>query len=143
MTIRLRRLYPRPDYTIGRLYVNGVGFCDTLEDRVRDLNKDGDLNDEGEGKVYAQTAIPYGTYQVILSQSPKFGRLLPELLDVPHFKHIRIHAGNYAKDSAGCILVGENKVKGGLVNSRVYETMITQAIMNAIERDETVKIIIT
>lgn len=143
MTIRLRRLYPRPDYTIGRLYVNGVGFCDTLEDRVRDLNKDGDLNDEGEGKVYAQTAIPYGTYQVILSQSPKFGRLLPELLDVPHFKHIRIHAGNYAKDSAGCILVGENKVKGGLVNSRVFETMITQAIMNAIERDETVKIIIT
>lgn len=143
MTIRLRRLYPRPGYTIGRLYVNGVGFCDTLEDRVRDLNKDGDLNDEGEGKVYAQTAIPYGTYQVILSQSPKFGRLLPELLDVPHFKHIRIHAGNYAKDSAGCILVGENKVKGGLVNSRVFETMITQAIMNAIERDETVKIIIT
>jgi hypothetical protein len=127
MEIVLKRLYKKEEYTIGKLYLNGEYFCDTLEDKVRDLNKDGDLNDEGEGKVYGKTAIPYGRYEVVMNVcSPKYARrssyiwcggYLPRLLDVPHFDGILIHAGNSATDSAGCILVGENKVKGMVLNS--------------------------
>jgi len=112
MRLNLIRKYLKEDYTIGMLFINGKYFCDTIEDKVRDFNKDGDLLDDGEKKVYAQTAIPYGTYDVELSMSPKFKRLLPLVLDVKHFTGIRIHRGNTAKDSAGCILPGENKVKG-------------------------------
>lgn len=127
MEIVVKRLYPKRDYTIGKLFVEGEYFCDTLEDKVRDLNKDGDLNDANEQKVYGKTAIPYGRYEVTLKfQSPKYsqrasyiwcGGYLPRLLNVPHFEGILIHGGNSAEDSCGCLLVGENKVKGRLVNS--------------------------
>lgn len=127
MELTLKRTYLKDEYTIGHLYVDGQWVCDTIEDKVRDYNKDGDLNDEGEGKVYGKTAIPYGRYKITLAvRSPKYtsrasyiwcGAYLPRLLDVPNFDGILIHAGNSADDSAGCILVGENKVKGRLVNS--------------------------
>ena len=127
MKLTLKRIALRDTYTIGKLFVDGAYFCDTCEDKVRDLNKDGDLNDIGEGKVYSETAIPYGTYEVTMNvQSPKYSQrsnyawckgYLPRLLNVPHFDGILIHAGNTAKDSAGCILVGENKVKGQVINS--------------------------
>lgn len=127
MKLRLKRIALRESYTIGKLYVDGTYFCDTCEDRVRDINKDGDLNDVGEGKVYGKTAIPYGTYKVTLDvQSPKYSQrasyawckgYLPRLLNVPHFDGILIHAGNDATHSAGCILVGENKVRGQVINS--------------------------
>jgi hypothetical protein len=74
-------------------------FCDTIEDKVRDLNQDGDLLDEGEEKVFGETAIPYGKYAMELSMSPKFKRLLPMILDVKHFTGIRIHKGRTAKHS--------------------------------------------
>lgn len=121
----LQRRYFNEKYTIGRLSVDDELFCDTLEDKVRDYDKDGYLLDEGEEKVYGETAIPYGRYRMTVSYSPKFKRDLPLLLGVPHFESIRIHAGNWPKDSSGCILVGENKVKGGLVNSRFYERELT------------------
>lgn len=92
----LQRRYFNEKYTIGRLSVDDEPFCDTLEDKVRDYNMDGDLLDEGEGKIYGQTAIPYGRYRIVVSYSPKFKRDLPLLLAVPHFTGIRIHAGNYA-----------------------------------------------
>lgn len=127
MKLLLKRIALRESYTIGKLYIDGTYFCDTCEDRVRDINKDGDLNDAGEGKVYGQTAIPYGTYKVTLDvQSPKYSQraayawckgYLPRLLDVPHFEGILIHSGNDATHSAGCILVGENKVRGQVINS--------------------------
>lgn len=127
MKLLLKRIALRESYTIGKLYIDGTYFCDTCEDRVRDINKDGDLNDIGEGKVYGQTAIPYGTYKVTMNvQSPKYSQraayawckgYLPRLLDVPHFDGILIHAGNDATHSAGCILVGENKVRGQVINS--------------------------
>lgn len=127
MELTLKRTALRDTYTIGKLYVNGTYFCDTCEDKVRDLNKDGDLNDQGEGKVFAQTAIPYGKYEVTLKvKSPKFSQrtsynwcngYLPRLINVPHFEGILIHAGNTAVDSAGCILVGKNDVVGKVVNS--------------------------
>ena len=101
MLIKLHRRYLGEKYTIGPLFINGKYLCDTIEDKVRDFNKDGDLLDGGEKKVYAETAIPYGTYNVELSMSPKFKRLLPLILDVRHFTGIRIHRGNTAKDSVG------------------------------------------
>lgn len=127
MELKLYRIARREDYTIGKLYINDIYECDTLEDKVRDYNKDGDLNDPNEQKVYSKTAIPYGKYEVTLKvQSPKYskrssylwcGGYLPRLLDVPHFEGILIHGGNSAEDSCGCLLVGENKVKGRLINS--------------------------
>lgn len=127
MKLLLKRIALRDTYTIGKLYVDNHYFCDTLEDKVRDLNKDGDLNDVGEGKVAGQTAIPYGIYNVTMDvQSPKFSQrasyawckgYLPRLLNVPHFEGIMIHSGNDATHSAGCILVGENRVRGQVLNS--------------------------
>lgn len=127
MEIVVKRIALKDDYTIGKMYVDGVYLCDTLEDKVRDYNKDGDLKDANEQKVYSKTAIPYGRYEIAIDVvSPKYaqrasyiwcGGYLPRLLNVPHFDGILIHAGNSAEDSAGCLLVGENKVKGRLVNS--------------------------
>lgn len=127
MKLTLKRIALKPTYTIGKLYVDNHYFCDTLEDKVRDLNKDGGLNDAGEGKVYSSTAIPYGTYKVTMDvQSPKYSQrasyawckgYLPRLLNVPHFEGILMHSGNDATHSAGCILVGENRVRGQVLNS--------------------------
>lgn len=127
MKLLLKRIALRESYTIGRLYIDGTYFCDTCEDKVRDNNRDGDLDDIGEGKVYGKTAIPYGTYRVVMNvQSPKYSQraayawckgYLPRLVNVPHFEGILIHSGNDATHSAGCILVGENKVKGKVINS--------------------------
>lgn len=127
MELKLIRKYLKEDYTIGHFYVDGKYFSDTIEDKVRDYNKDGDLNDAGETKVYGHTAIPYGRYKIDMkTRSPKYslrsnylwcGGYLPRLVDVPHFEGILIHAGNTAEDSSGCLLVGENKVKGRLINS--------------------------
>ena len=143
MKLLLKRRYLGDEYTIGSLFINDTYFSDTLEDKVRDHNKDGDLNDPGEEKVYGKTAIPYGEYQVIVNRSPKFGRMLPRLLNVPHFEGILIHRGNTHHDSAGCILVGENKVKGKVINSTKYEVEIVRILQDAMQRGEkiTIKII--
>jgi hypothetical protein len=119
-SITIRRRFLADKYTVGSLFINGVYYCDTLEDKVRDYNKDGDLLDEGEGKVYGETAIPYGAYDLVLTFSPKFNRLLPLVENVKHFEGIRLHGGSHAGHSEGCILLGENKVKGGLINSSKY-----------------------
>ncbi len=117
MKLTLKRIALRPTYTIGRLYVDGKYFCDTLEDTVRDLNKDGKF-DNGEKKVYAKTAIPYGTYEIKWTYSPRFKKYTPQLINVPSFEGIRIHAGNTSADTEGCILLGENKQVGKVLNSR-------------------------
>lgn len=122
--LHLTRIHLGSVYTIGRLCINGDYFCDTLEDQVRDQNKDGDLDEPDEDKIYGATAIPYGRYEVVLSYSPKFKRILPELLNVNDFTAIRIHAGNSANDTQGCILVGKNRIKGYLTNSRITENAL-------------------
>lgn len=109
MKLRLERINLSSTYTLGKLYIDDVYFCDTLEDTYRDLSK--------ESKVYGETAIPYGMYKVILSRSNKFKKILPLLLNVPHFEGIRIHNGNYPKDTEGCILVGTNGANGIVSNS--------------------------
>ena len=139
MKLTLRRIALRTDYTIGKLHINGTYVCDTLEDPVRDLNKNGRF-DNGERKIPGETAIPYGTYEVVVNMSPKFKRLLPRLLNVPHFEGILIHRGNTAKDSAGCILVGENKVVGKVLNSAYWEKEITERLLAAQNRKEKITI---
>jgi hypothetical protein len=129
MEIEVIRRHLKETYTIGRMFIDKVYFCDTLEDKVRDLrdlNNDGDFDDPGEGKIYGETAIPCGRYQVIVTYSPKFQKRLPELFKVPGFKNIRIHAGTNPKHTEGCVLIGENKEKGRLVNGPYYQTRLVQ-----------------
>jgi len=121
----LQRRYLKSEYTIGRLSVRSNIICDTLEDPVRDLNKDGDLDDPGEGKIPKNTAIPYGMYELDITYSPKFRRDMPLVKDVKHFTGIRIHGTKYGKifthlNTHGCIGVGKNSLPGGLTES--YET---------------------
>ena len=130
----MQRLWLRPGYTVGRLSLNDFILCNSLEDKVRDYNKDGDLLDAGEKKIFGETAIPYEKYRVIVTYSPKFKRELPLLLDVRHFKYIRMHAGKHAGHTLGCILVGENKIKGGLINGRMHEERITAMIKSFISK---------
>lgn len=120
MNLELKRIFKGKDYTIGRLFIDGKYFCDTLEDPVRQL-------DSADDKIYSKTAIPAGKYKVSMSiVSPKYsirksynwcGGRLPRLLDVPFFEGILIHSGNTSDHTAGCILVGENKIKGQVINS--------------------------
>ena len=108
MNITIKRIALKDTYTIGHMYIDDVYFCDTLEDVVRP---------KGE-KVYGKTAIPYGTYEVKWTYSPRFKRYMPLIDNVPGFAGIRIHSGNTAKDTEGCILVGQNKEVGKVLNSR-------------------------
>ena len=119
MELLLKRHTFKPTYTIGKLFVNSKYFCDVIEDTVRDLNMDGDLDDSGEGKIYGKTAIPYGRYEVKLTMSNRFNKVLPILIGVKGFEGIRIHSGNTEQDSLGCLIVGENKEVGKVLNSRV------------------------
>lgn len=99
------------DFTLGKLYLNDKFFCYTVEDKYRDLTK--------EEKIYAKTAIPEGTYKVIINMSNRFKKLMPLLLNVPNFEGIRIHSGNTSKDTEGCIIVGDKRTKNGVALSRV------------------------
>ncbi|MFR5893209.1 MAG: DUF5675 family protein [Phocaeicola massiliensis] len=139
MKLRLERLWPKKDYTVGRLYVDDRLFCNTLEDRIVDKNKNG-VFDGDEKKVYGESAIPYGTYKIIYNWSPKFGRNLPRLLNVPHFEGILIHPGNTAADSAGCILVGQNTEVGRLTNSRYTSDELNKLIDKAQQKGEPITI---
>ena len=138
MKLTLKRIALRPTYTIGKLYIDGVYFCDTIEDKVVDVDKSGKF-DGNEKKVYGESAIPYGIYKIIVTLSPRFKRFLPELINVPNFDFIRIHAGNTAKDSHGCIIVGQNKEVGKVLNSRFYEQKLVGMLKG--EKNITIEII--
>lgn len=153
MELLLDRKYCKEKYTVGRLYIDGVFFSNTLEDKVRDVNKNGKF-DNGEYKVYGETAIPYGEYEITLDVvSPKFSKYqfykevcngkVPRLLNVPHFEGILIHCGSTANNSAGCILVGNNTIKGGLTNSKETFKKLYSILDKANKNNEkiTIKII--
>ena len=129
MKIRVKRIFRGPEYTIGHLYVNDVYVCDTLEDRDRGLDYRMSLSKIKSKKVPGKTAIPTGIYKLTLDvKSPKFGSkafykevcdgYLPRLMGVPGYEGVLIHVGNNQNDTDGCILVGLNKVKGQVIDSR-------------------------
>lgn len=117
MKLTLKRIALRSTYTIGKLYIDDAYFCDTLEDTVRDTNKSGKF-DNGEQKIKGKTAIPYGTYEIKWTYSPRFKKYTPQLMNVPSFEGIRVHAGNTSDDTEGCLILGENKQVGKVLNSR-------------------------
>lgn len=129
MELKLVRKYKKEKHTIGKLYVDGTYFCDVLEDKDRGLKQTDAYASNKRKKVYGETAIPTGRYQVLLGvYSPKFAsksaydfcdRKPPLIANVPCFEGIRIHAGNTAKDSYGCLLVGKNREVGKVLDSLV------------------------
>ena len=142
------------DYTIGELYVQEEDkltqtykVCDTIEDAFRLLPKTCPDTPKGKSceckeKVYGKTCIPNGTYTVVLSYSNRFKRVLPELLDVPHFLGIRIHSGNSSKDTEGCIILG-TKSKGDWVTaSRVAFNKVYVLLQKAVANKEEITITI-
>lgn len=128
MEINLYRAVLTSNSTIGKLYIDDVDTCYTLEDRIRP---------NGE-KVYGETAIPAGRYRVDVTMSARFKCELPILLDVPNFTGIRIHAGNTAEDTHGCILVGLEQRRDSIQRSREAMDTVLTKIRNAIEQGEEV-----
>jgi hypothetical protein len=129
MDINLTRFEKTEDYTVGNLEIPNKFKCFTIEDMERK---------EGE-KVYGLTAIPKGRYKVIVIQSPKFERRLPLLINVPNFEGIRIHAGNNAEASHGCILPNLVYLGEGIgTNSKMAEDILIVLIDNAIKKGEDV-----
>lgn len=128
LQLLLIRKYRKPEYTIGQLYVNGKFVCNTIEDTDRRLYQGQPIADLASKKVSGKTAIPTGKYRLQVSESPQFGRELIEVMDVPGFMGIRIHRGNTADDSAGCILPGMNTAVGKVTDSTKYELDLTKMV---------------
>lgn len=130
MELKLIRKYKKDNYTIGHLYVNGVWFSNTLEDKDRSLNSNMYVEDIKRIKVPNETAIPTGKYEIDMNTvSNRFGSKtfyknyanngrLPKLKNIKGFEGVLIHCGNTNKDTSGCVLVGLNKIKGGLTDSQ-------------------------
>lgn len=134
MELTLNRIFLGSSATIGELYVDREHIADTLEDRVRP---------EGE-KVYGKTAIPEGTYEMVLSYSPRFKKILPEILNVPNFTGIRIHCGNSSADSSGCILVGtwDGEKEDWVSDSKVAFNKLMSLLQKAADNKEKITITI-
>lgn len=135
MEILLERNLYTNDSTIGQLTF-GDKKVFTLEDKVRDINKDGDLLDKGEEKVYGETAIPSGTYQIVITYSNRFKKPLPLLLNVRGFEGIRIHAGNTKANTHGCILLGLNKQTNMITDSRSAMSIFMPWLSKASKKDK-------
>ena len=153
MQITIRRLYKKAEYTIGNLYINDKLFCQTLEDTDRGLHQKMPLTEIQSIKKPGITAIPTGTYTIVLDvYSSKFGNnsfykklcngKLPRLLNVPGFDGILIHCGNSKYDTNGCILVGQNKLKGKVVNSQVTFTALYNQLKTAKNNKESITLTI-
>ena len=136
MNIQLKRIAKKETYTIGKLYLDGVYFCDTIEDTDRGLNQTMSINDIKKKKVYGETAIPTGTYKLVIDYSNRFKKNMAHILNVPGYEGIRIHTGNSAKDSLGCIIVGKNKVVGKVVESRDTYNQLVPILQKAFKEGE-------
>lgn len=142
MELNVKRIARKDGYTIGRLFINNEYFCDTLEDTDRGLKDTMQVNEILAKKVKAQTAIPTGKYDVILTFSPRFKRVLPLLLSVKGYEGVRVHAGNTNKDTEGCLLIGENKAKGQVLNSRATLEKLMSILLDCEKKKEKVTILI-
>lgn len=130
MKLEVKRIAKQSTYTIGKLFIDGEYFCDTLEDVCRGLTQDMTEAQIAQIKVKGQTAIPSGIYKVDITFSQKFKKYLPILENVKGFEGIRIHSGNDSDDTEGCLLVGKNKAKGQVLESRDTFNKLMSKIWN-------------
>lgn len=119
MKLTLVRIANRPTYCIGKLYIDGKWFCDTIEDTDRGLCDEMSEKEILKRKVKGETAIPTGIYQVLITYSPKYKKQMPLINNVKGYSGIRIHSGNTSKDTEGCLIVGKNKEVGKVLESRI------------------------
>lgn len=141
MKLTLHRVDEDPEYTIGRLYVDQLLLCDTIEDCDRGLKQSWDITQILKVKVYGKTAIPKGTYKIGFTVSPKFryrawakkyGGIVPEIQGVKGFDGVRIHPANRASELLGCIAPGTNSVKGAVTQSQAaYYKLMDSWLMPA------------
>ena len=157
MNLVLKRGDNKSTYCIGDLYIDGIWFSNVIEDTDRRLDDSMSVEEIKDKKVYGQTAIPYGTYKIMLNvKSPKYSNFskypwakkyegyIPRLKDVKGFDGILIHVGNYATQSCGCILVGYNTQKGMVTSSvYVFNKLMDEYLIPATERNEEIYITIT
>lgn len=150
MILQVYRKYKKDTYTIGQLYLDGEYFCDTLEDKDRGLNQNMSLSYIKDNKVYGQTAIPTGDYKVSLEiLSPRFSQMefynkvckgrVPRIMNVPGFEGILFHVANGPNGAEllqGCIGVGKNKIKGGLLEGKDYFEKLYKKLKEAKEKGE-------
>ena len=144
MRILLQRHALKAGYTIGRMEINGLYFCDTLEDTDRGLRESMTEDEIAALKVKGATAIPTGTYRIDMqTRSPRFGRVLPRLVSVKGYAGVLIHSGNTADDTEGCILVGENRERGKVLNSRATLEHLLVFLREAQAEGEEIELTIT
>lgn len=144
MRILLQRHALKAGYTIGRMEINGRYFCDTLEDTDRGLSEEMSEAEIAARKVKGATAIPTGTYRIDMqTRSPRFGRVLPRLVSVKGYAGVLIHSGNTAADTEGCILVGENRERGKVLNSRATLEHLLVFLREAQAEGEEIELTIT
>lgn len=144
MRILLQRHALKAGYTIGRMEINGRYFCDTLEDTDRGLRESMTEDEIAALKVKGATAIPTGTYRIDMqTRSPRFGRVLPRLVSVKGYAGVLIHSGNTAADTEGCILVGENRERGKVLNSRATLEHLLVFLREAQAEGEEIELTVT
>jgi hypothetical protein len=134
MELSLKRQIFTDKSTIGSLYVDGKFVCYCLEDMDRGINKHMVLAELHKRKVYGKTAIPTGRYQVLITQSARFKRLLPFIMNVPGFEGIRIHPGNSDIDTHGCLLPGNKYSKDYVSESRLAFDKLYQLIKTGLSK---------
>ena len=127
--------------TIGSLFINGEFFCYTLEDKDRGLKQSDNLLFINAKKIFGLTAIPSGTYKLIVNQSPKFKRMLPRILDIKGFDGVLIHRGNTADHSLGCLLVGYKKGENSIFESTKAESDLVNRLLLHNSEDHTIEIV--
>ena len=130
MKLKRKRITIRQNYIKSKLDIDDVYIGDTIEDTVIDLNENSRL-DNGEKKVETITIIPYRIYEIKWTYSPRFKKYTPQLMNVPSFEGIRIHAGNTSADTEGCLILGKNKQVGKVLNSRATINKFYPIIKNA------------
>jgi hypothetical protein len=135
MILEIKRTIFTDVVTHGDLFINGKLFCHTLEPKYRHLNQFMSIDAIDKIKVKGKTAIPSGRYKMILSYSPKFNRILPELIDVVGFKNIRIHELNFAHETEGCIGLGYQQTINSIWQSRLAVDHFIKYINSSGETD--------
>lgn len=136
MLIELKRIAKKPTYTIGKLYIDGTYFCDTIEDTDRGLSISDDLQKINRIKVKGKTAIPIGQYVVTKTYSNRFKRNMYLLNNVPGFAGIRIHSGNTAEHTEGCLILGKNKAVGKVLESKATVKLFEDTLDKVVGKEQ-------